>query len=229
MLFKDIDLLDENLDYKAHQWVGVKDGRIDYIGDKAPADADAYGEAYDGAGRLLLPAFYNAHAHAPMTLLRGYRREPAAPGMARDEMAGRSKAKMTPEDNYWGTLLACAEMARYGCGELLGHVLLHRRARACGRRGRHEDERVRERAVLRGEAVRRLRHRRQDGGLHQEVPRRAGRPHPGGLQHPRRVHLQRADLPRHRRGRRRQPVCACTCTSPRPKASTRSASSATAA
>ena len=72
MLFKDIDLLDENLDYKAHQWVGVKDGRIDYIGDKAPADADAYGEAYDGAGRLLLPAFYNAHAHAPMTLLRGF-------------------------------------------------------------------------------------------------------------------------------------------------------------
>ena len=25
------------------------------------------------------------------------------------------EAKITPEDCYWGTLLSCAEMARYGC------------------------------------------------------------------------------------------------------------------
>ena len=114
MLFKDIDLLDENLDYKAHQWVGVKDGRIDYIGDKAPADADAYGEAYDGAGRLLLPAFYNAHAHAPMTLLRGFAENLPLQAWL-ETKCWPFEGKMTPEDNYWGTLLACAEMARYGC------------------------------------------------------------------------------------------------------------------
>lgn len=114
MLFKDIDLLDENLDYKAHQWVGVKDGRIDYIGDEAPADADAYGEAYDGAGRLLLSAFYNAHAHAPMTLLRGFAENLPLQAWL-ETKCWPFEGKMTPEDNYWGTLLACAEMARYGC------------------------------------------------------------------------------------------------------------------
>lgn len=114
MLFKDIDLLDENLDFKVHQWVGVKDGRIDYIGDKAPADADAYGEAYDGAGRLLLPAFYNAHAHAPMTLLRGFAENLPLQAWL-ETKCWPFEGKMTPEDNYWGTLLACAEMARYGC------------------------------------------------------------------------------------------------------------------
>ena len=72
MLFTDISIIDENLNCKEHQWVGVLDGAIDYIGDAAPADAAKYGEAYDGAGKLLMAAFYNAHAHAPMTLLRGY-------------------------------------------------------------------------------------------------------------------------------------------------------------
>ena len=114
MLFKDIDLLDENFDFQAHQWVGVKDGRIDYIGSEAPADADAYGEVYDGAGKLLLPAFYNAHAHAPMTLLRGFAENLPLQAWL-ETKCWPFEAKMTPEDNYWGTLLACAEMARYGC------------------------------------------------------------------------------------------------------------------
>ena len=50
MLFENIGILDENFDFATGKWVGVRDGRIDYIGDVAPADADSYGEAYDGAG-----------------------------------------------------------------------------------------------------------------------------------------------------------------------------------
>lgn len=114
MLFKNIDLLDDNLDFRARQWVGVKDGRIDYIGSEAPEDPAAYGEEYDGAGRLLLPAFYNAHAHAPMTLLRGFAENLPLQAWL-NEKCWPFEAKMTAEDNYWGTLLACAEMARYGC------------------------------------------------------------------------------------------------------------------
>lgn len=113
MLFKNIDLLDENLAFQSDQWVGVKDGRIAYIGAEAPTDADAYGEVYDGAGKLLLPAFYNAHAHAPMTLLRGFAENLPLQAWL-NEKCWPFEAKMTPEDNYWGTLLACAEMARYG-------------------------------------------------------------------------------------------------------------------
>lgn len=115
MLFADIDLLDENLDYRTHQWVGVRDGRISYIGDVAPAgeEAAAYGEAYDGRGKLLCPAFYNAHAHAPMTLLRGYAENLPLQAWLNDQVFP-FEAKITPEDCYWGTLLSCAEMARYG-------------------------------------------------------------------------------------------------------------------
>ena len=74
---------------------------------------EAYGEVYDGRGKLLVPAFYNAHAHAPMTLLRGYAENLPLQAWLND-MVWPFEAKMTPEDNYWATLLACAEMARYG-------------------------------------------------------------------------------------------------------------------
>lgn len=115
MLFANIDLLDENLDYRTHQWVGVKDGHIAYKGDTEPSaeEAATYGEVYDGCGKVLMPAFYNAHAHAPMTLLRGYAENLPLQAWLNDKVFP-FEAKITPEDCYWGTLLACAEMARYG-------------------------------------------------------------------------------------------------------------------
>ena len=58
MLFKDIAIIDENLDYREHQWVGVLDKTIDFIGSDAPADAARYGEEYDGAGKLLMSAMF---------------------------------------------------------------------------------------------------------------------------------------------------------------------------
>lgn len=115
MLFADIDVLDENFDYIPHQWVGVKDGRITYLSGAALADADArsYGETYDGRGKLLMPALYNAHAHAPMTLLRGYAENLPLQEWLND-MVFPFEAKLRADDTYWATLLACAEMARFG-------------------------------------------------------------------------------------------------------------------
>lgn len=113
MLFTDIALIDENLDYREHQWVGVLDGIIDYIGDAEPADAAKYGEAYDGTGKLLMAAFYNAHSHAPMTLLRGYAENLPLKAWL-EQKCWPFEGKMNGEDNYWATLLAGAEMLRYG-------------------------------------------------------------------------------------------------------------------
>lgn len=115
MLFSDIAIIDENFEYRPHMWVGVKNGVIDYVGDSAPEPeaAATYGEVYDGANRLLSPAFYNAHAHAPMTLLRGYAENLPLQAWLNDTV-WPFEGKMTGEDNYWGTLLACAEMARFG-------------------------------------------------------------------------------------------------------------------
>ena len=115
MLFCDIDLLDADFAIKHHQWVGVRDGRIAYIGSVPPApdEAATFGETYDGTGRLLVPALYNAHAHAPMTLLRGYAENLPLQRWL-EEKCFPFEAKMTAEDCYWGTVLACAEMARFG-------------------------------------------------------------------------------------------------------------------
>ena len=113
MLFKDIAIIDENLDYREHQWVGVLGDVIDYIGAEAPADAAKYGEEYDGTGKLLMPGMYNAHSHAPMTLLRGYAENLPLQAWL-EQKCWPFEAKMTGEDNYWATLLAGAEMLRYG-------------------------------------------------------------------------------------------------------------------
>ena len=66
MLFCNIDLLNEQLELERDRYVGVKSGRIAYIGGTAPQED--YGERYDGRRRLLLPGFYNVHSHAPMVL-----------------------------------------------------------------------------------------------------------------------------------------------------------------
>lgn len=113
MLFENISILDENFAHKENQWVGVKDGRIAYVGSAAPKDAASYGETYDGHDKLLMPALYNAHAHAPMTLLRGYA-ENVPLNVWLNDLVWPFEAKLTSEDGYWATLLACAEMARYG-------------------------------------------------------------------------------------------------------------------
>ena len=113
MLFHDIAIIDEDLEYREHRWIGVLDDKIDYIGEQPPADNEKYGEIYDGSGRLLLPAFYNAHAHAPMTLLRGYAENLPLQAWL-EQKCWPFEGKMNGDDNYWATLLSCAEMARYG-------------------------------------------------------------------------------------------------------------------
>lgn len=111
MLFCNIDLIDESFTPRRNQFVGVRDGRIAYIGDVRP-DGD-WGETYDGRRRLLLPGFYNTHCHAAMTLVRG-----SAEGLPLDrwlhEKVFPFEAKLTPAAIGAGVRLAIAEMLRCG-------------------------------------------------------------------------------------------------------------------
>lgn len=113
MLFAHIDILDENLDYQRDMFVGVKDGRIAYVGADEPACAADFGERYDGRGKLLMSAFYNTHAHTPMTLLRGYAENQPLHQWLNDTV-WPFEGKMTPQHNRVGCQLAQAEMIRYG-------------------------------------------------------------------------------------------------------------------
>lgn len=115
MLFKNIAILDENLEFRENMYVGIKDERIDYIDMKAPdaVKAQEYGTVYDGKGKLLMSAFYNMHAHSPMTLMRGY-----GEGLSLSDWLN---TKIFPfEDHhdshsiYWGTMLAMAESLATG-------------------------------------------------------------------------------------------------------------------
>ncbi|MDR1495903.1 MAG: amidohydrolase [Clostridiales Family XIII bacterium] len=98
-------------DVKEGVCVGVRDDRIAYIGDSAIEGG--WGEVYEGAGKLLMPGFYNAHAHSPMTLMRGYGENLAL----HEWLITRIfpfEANMYPEAVYYATLLAMSESFRYG-------------------------------------------------------------------------------------------------------------------
>ncbi len=93
--------------------VGVRcvDGAIEAIGaDVAPQPGE---ETIDAAGAPLVPALVNGHTHAAMTLFRGYGGDLPLMRWLREKV-WPVEAKLEPEDVYWGTRLACAEMIRTG-------------------------------------------------------------------------------------------------------------------
>ena len=88
-----------------------------------PAAGD---EVIDGAGTALVPGLVNGHTHAAMTLFRGYADDlPLMEWL--EEHIWPVEKRMSDEDVYWGTRLACVEMIRTGTPSLLGHVLARRR------------------------------------------------------------------------------------------------------
>ncbi len=73
-------------------------------------------EVIDAAGAFLVPPLVNGHTHAAMTLFRGHGDD--LPLMRwLQEAIWPVEAKLTDEDVYWGTRLACLEMVRTGTSE----------------------------------------------------------------------------------------------------------------
>ena len=88
----------------------LRDGRIEEIALCSTRKAE---RVIDGKGKIALPAFVNGHTHAAMTLLRGYADDmPLRPWL--EEKIWVLEAKLTTEDVYWGTKLACLEMIKSG-------------------------------------------------------------------------------------------------------------------
>ena len=111
MLFKNIDIIGENLQIQKNMFVGVENERIAYIGSCSP-EKD-YGEEYDGTNKLLSPGFVNLHTHSPMTLLRGY-----AENLPLDRWLNERVFPFEDRLNcgraYFGTMLSIAEMLASG-------------------------------------------------------------------------------------------------------------------
>ncbi|MEE3362265.1 MAG: amidohydrolase [Anaerovoracaceae bacterium] len=121
MLFRDITILNGDLETEEHMNVVTDGGIISYIGKDLPGGREGSGggalpgtgEEYDGRGKLLMPGFVNAHAHSPMTLMRGYGENMALQEWLNDRIFP-FEAKLTGERVYWATLLAMAESLRFG-------------------------------------------------------------------------------------------------------------------
>ncbi len=111
MLFENITILDEDLEVRESMYVAVKGDRIEYIGKEKP-EGD-FGETYDGKGKLLMSAFYNAHAHSPMMMMRGYGENLALSDWLNTRIFP-FEDKLYPEAVYYSTLLAMAESFRFG-------------------------------------------------------------------------------------------------------------------
>ncbi|WP_027399910.1 amidohydrolase [Anaerovorax odorimutans] len=111
MLFKNITILDENIQVKENMYIGITNDKIDYIGKEEPKKK--YDEIYDGSGKALMSGFFNSHAHTPMTLMRGY-----GENMALQEWLEQRifpfEDKLYGKAVYYGTLLGIAESLKFG-------------------------------------------------------------------------------------------------------------------
>ncbi len=111
MLFKNIDILDENFEHKKGYYVGIKNDIITYISKEKPLED--FGEVYNGRNKLLMPGFTNAHSHSAMTLMRGYAENLALSDWLNNRIFP-FEAQLDYDAVYNGTMLAIAEMLRFG-------------------------------------------------------------------------------------------------------------------
>lgn len=115
ILFKNARLLPEAMPEGARAEdtvnVVVTDESITYIGVTVPEET--FDRTVDCKENLLMPAFYNAHCHAAMTLFRGYGEDlPLRRWL--DEKILPAEEKLNFRRVYYGSKLAIAEMIRNG-------------------------------------------------------------------------------------------------------------------
>ncbi len=115
MLFSKIRMIDENFEVLDDMYVGVERDKITYISKEEPSyeDKKKYGEIFDGRKKILMPGFYNTHAHSPMSLLRGYG-ENLPLNRWLTEKIFPFEANLDGYSVFWGTMLSMAESIRCG-------------------------------------------------------------------------------------------------------------------
>ena len=89
----------------------IEGNKIKKIGKNLNLRAD---EKIDGKGeKAVLPGLINCHTHAAMSLFRGYEDDlPLQEWL--EKKLWPAELKVTEEDAYWGTKLACLEMVKNG-------------------------------------------------------------------------------------------------------------------
>lgn len=114
ILIKNAELItnDESKPLITCGYIGIKDGRIAFISDSLPENAEAK-EVIDGRNKIAMPGLVNAHSHSAMTLMRNYADDMALEKWLFDNIFP-VEAKLTDKDVYWGTMLGISEMLKSG-------------------------------------------------------------------------------------------------------------------
>ena len=117
MLIKNTNYLDENLNYVEGFDIRVEGdtfASITNYQESENAAVDMDGESsIDGSKFIMMPAFYNAHGHSTMTLMRGYGENLNLQDWLFKKIFPFEDL-LTPEAVYYGTLLSMAESFKYG-------------------------------------------------------------------------------------------------------------------
>ena len=88
----------------------IEGNRIKKIGKGINGEAS---QTIDATGKAVIPGLINGHTHAAMTLFRGFADDmKLMPWL--EERIWPNEAKLTQEDVYWGSKLACLEMIKSG-------------------------------------------------------------------------------------------------------------------
>ena len=110
-IFKNVTLLQSGFSQGVSYYVTVIDRHITKISTECPDTQGA--TVIDGQGNILMPAFYNAHCHAAMTLFRGYGEDLPLQRWL-EERIFPAEDRLTHQSVYTATKLAIAEMLRNG-------------------------------------------------------------------------------------------------------------------
>ncbi|MBQ9797547.1 MAG: amidohydrolase [Clostridia bacterium] len=110
-IFKNVTLLQSGFPQGVSYYVTVTDRHITKISTECPDTQGA--SVVDGQGNILMPAFYNAHCHAAMTLFRGYGEDLPLQRWL-EERIFPAEDRLTYQSVYTASKLAIAEMLRGG-------------------------------------------------------------------------------------------------------------------
>ena len=111
ILLKNARLLSEYGFGQESVCLAVEDAYITYVGKEEPAGP--FDRTVDCRENLVMPAFYNAHCHASMTIFRGYANGLPLHTWLNDKIFP-AEERLNDERVYWGAKLAVAEMIRNG-------------------------------------------------------------------------------------------------------------------
>ena len=106
--------VNENFEIIPDGAVGVREGRIVYVGPAAGLPAEHGGRILDARGGLIMPGLVNTHTHLPMSLFRGLADDLELDQWLNSHIFSAEQKHLSPDTVKWGTLLSCAEMLLSG-------------------------------------------------------------------------------------------------------------------